>query len=58
MSVGVLRNSNKGLDISELILETTEELKQHLKQMDTASTRQMGANCSIHVAHAFQKLSS
>ena len=41
MSVGVLRNSNKGLDISELILETTEELKQHLKQMDTASTRQM-----------------
>jgi hypothetical protein len=43
MSVGVLRNSNKGLDISELILEQTEEMRQHLKQLDTASTRQAGA---------------
>lgn len=33
MSVAVLRNSNKGLDISELILETTEELYQHQRQL-------------------------
>nr|CAD2202255.1 unnamed protein product [Meloidogyne enterolobii] len=40
MSVGVLRNSNRGFDISELILETAEELRLHLKQRgDTLSTR-------------------
>ncbi|KAL7074989.1 hypothetical protein ACQ4LE_005539 [Meloidogyne hapla] len=40
MSVGVLRNSNRGFDISELILETGEELRLHLKQRgDTLSTR-------------------
>nr|CAD2178707.1 unnamed protein product [Meloidogyne enterolobii] len=39
MSVGVLRNSNRGFDISELILETAEELRLHLKQRgDTLST--------------------
>ncbi|KAL3078264.1 hypothetical protein niasHS_012151 [Heterodera schachtii] len=33
MSVAVLRNSAKGLDISELILETTDELNEQQREM-------------------------
>ncbi|KAI3411843.1 hypothetical protein GPALN_001906 [Globodera pallida] len=39
MSVAVLRNSAKGLDISEFILETTEDLCQHQRQLCASSRR-------------------
>uniref|UniRef100_A0A914IDA3 Uncharacterized protein n=1 Tax=Globodera rostochiensis TaxID=31243 RepID=A0A914IDA3_GLORO len=39
MSVAVLRNSAKGLDISEFILETTEDLCQHQRQLCISSRR-------------------